>query len=102
MLARNTKREPYGDLPVVRVDHASLLAPPALPRLTWFGHSAVMLEISGMFVLLDPMLGRVPAPFPFLGRNRYNEHPSGSDMPKIDVKCCSPTITMIILVTAQC
>ncbi|MBK7034120.1 MAG: MBL fold metallo-hydrolase [Ignavibacteria bacterium] len=87
MLARSTQREPSGDLPVVRIDPASLRISPTEPRLTWFGHSAVMLEISGMCVLLDPMLGRVPAPFPFLGRNRYSKSTpiEIEDMPKIDV-----------------
>lgn len=87
MLARNTQREPSGDLPVLRVDPTSLLVPPTAPRLTWFGHSAMMLEISGMCVLLDPMLGRVPAPFPFLGRNRYSKSTpiEIEEMPEIDV-----------------
>jgi L-ascorbate metabolism protein UlaG (beta-lactamase superfamily) len=87
MFARNTQREPSGELPVLRIDPASFFGPPTDTRLTWFGHSAVMLEISDMFVLLDPMLGRVPAPFPFLGRNRYSKVlPIDIDeLPDIDV-----------------
>jgi len=54
-------RTPKGDLPVVRIDPAALLAPPSAPRLTWFGHSALLLEMSGMIILLDPMMGTVPA-----------------------------------------
>ncbi|WP_209403252.1 MBL fold metallo-hydrolase [Pseudozobellia sp. WGM2] len=42
-------------------------------RLTWFGHSAVLLEIDGNKIFLDPMLGDVPAPHPFLGSKRFND-----------------------------
>jgi len=42
-------------------------------RLTWFGHSAVLLEIDGKKIFLDPMLGDVPAPHPWLGSKRFND-----------------------------
>ncbi len=40
-----------------------------------------------MCVLIDPMLGRVPAPLPILGRNRYSKQLpiEIEDMPEIDV-----------------
>ncbi|WP_342563510.1 MBL fold metallo-hydrolase [Paenibacillus sp. FSL R7-0345] len=41
-------------------------------RATWFGHSAVLLEIGGATLFLDPMLGRAPSPFPFIGGKRYS------------------------------
>lgn len=42
-------------------------------RLTWFGHSAVLLEMDGQKIFLDPMLGDVPAPHPWLGSKRFND-----------------------------
>lgn len=42
-------------------------------RVTWFGHSAVLLEMDGVTLFLDPMLGRAPSPFPFIGGRRYSK-----------------------------
>jgi L-ascorbate metabolism protein UlaG (beta-lactamase superfamily) len=44
-----------------------------ITHLTWFGHSAFLLEIDGMKILIDPMLGDVPAPHRFLGPKRYSK-----------------------------
>ncbi|WP_114569769.1 MBL fold metallo-hydrolase [Exiguobacterium flavidum] len=40
-------------------------------RVTWFGHSAFLLELEGVRVFFDPMLGTAPSPFPKIGRNRF-------------------------------
>lgn len=40
--------------------------------ITWFGHSASLLTIDGKALLMDPMFGRTPSPFPWLGKNRYS------------------------------
>ena len=45
----------------------------SLMRITWFGHSAALLEIDGKNIFLDPMLASVPAPHPWLGSNRFND-----------------------------
>jgi len=42
-------------------------------KITWFGHSALLLELDGKKVFLDPMLGNVPAPHPLLGSMRFND-----------------------------
>ncbi|MGG1515237.1 MBL fold metallo-hydrolase [Paenibacillus oryzisoli] len=41
-------------------------------KLTWFGHSAALLHIEGKTLLLDPMFGRTPSPFPWFGKPRYS------------------------------
>lgn len=58
----------------------------SLTRLTWFGHSALLLEIDGKKLFLDPMLGPVPAPHPMLGSKRFNDTlPMAiEDLPKLD------------------
>ena len=38
----------------------------SLSYITWFGHSAVMLEIDGKTILIDPMLGAASAPVSFM------------------------------------
>ncbi|MCV9386034.1 MBL fold metallo-hydrolase [Reichenbachiella ulvae] len=40
-------------------------------RITWFGHSTILLELDGSKILIDPMLGDVPAPHPMLGKARF-------------------------------
>ncbi|WP_227014091.1 MBL fold metallo-hydrolase [Paenibacillus psychroresistens] len=41
-------------------------------QITWFGHSALLLRINGLTLLLDPMFGRSPSPFPIFGPKRYS------------------------------
>lgn len=41
------------------------------PRITWFGHSAFLLQIAGKRLLLDPMLGKSPSPFTSIGPKRF-------------------------------
>jgi L-ascorbate metabolism protein UlaG (beta-lactamase superfamily) len=42
-------------------------------RITWFGHSAVLLEMDQKKILIDPMFGRSPSPVPLFGSNRYSK-----------------------------
>ena len=57
------------------------------PRITWFGHSAVFVEMENQNIFIDPMLGDVPSPHPWLGSSRFNkELPISIDsLPNIDV-----------------
>lgn len=41
-------------------------------QITWFGHSAFLLKINGLTILIDPMFGRSPSPFPIFGPKRYS------------------------------
>lgn len=47
-------------------------APHAIPdtavRVTWFGHSAIFLELEGKRILIDPMLGPAASPLPIFGK----------------------------------
>lgn len=68
------ERKPEAPLPVEKLDSASLADRSAqLARLTWFGHSAVLLEIEGKKILFDPMLGQYAGPVPFVSPRRFNE-----------------------------
>ncbi|WP_397355711.1 MBL fold metallo-hydrolase [Paenibacillus sp. N3.4] len=55
-------------------------------KITWFGHSASLLTIEGKTLLLDPMFGRAPSPFPGIGKGRYSGGLpfSISQLPEID------------------
>ena len=54
-------------------------------RVTWFGHSASLIEIDGMRVLIDPVWERA-SPFSFMGPKRFFEPTIALEaLPKIDV-----------------
>ena len=56
-----------------------------ITALTWFGHSAFLLEMDGKKIVLDPMLGPAAAPFTFQVNRFSDDLPIGiEDLPKID------------------
>lgn len=66
-------REPGDKLSVLHPDPIVIAKAQPATRLTWFGHSAFLLQIDSMNILIDPMFGAVPAPHPWLGRARFTE-----------------------------
>lgn len=71
----------------VRHPDARLIASPyGNTRVVWFGHSAFLLQIDGKNLLLDPMFGPTPAPYPWMGRKRFTDGlPIAiADLPQID------------------
>lgn len=71
---RKPDLEPTGPLPMEKVDSIQIVSkPPEIKRLTWFGHSACLLEMEGKRILFDPMLGPSPAPHPLLGPKRFSK-----------------------------
>ncbi|RIX51542.1 hypothetical protein D3P08_16690 [Paenibacillus nanensis] len=59
---------------------------PSDPRVIWFGHSAALLQMSGLTILFDPMFGIAPSPVPFIGGKRFGgKLPMKlEDLPQID------------------
>lgn len=78
--------DPDEPLPVVEVDPAMFEQAPATGlRVTWLGHSTVIVEIDGLRVLTDPVFGPRTSPFPRLGPARWYPPPIALDeLPKID------------------
>lgn len=66
-------RIPNFEIPVEKRDSLELVKKGVPTRLVWFGHSAFLLQIDGLNVLIDPMLSDVPAPNPLLGKSRFNK-----------------------------
>ncbi|MCB0488574.1 MAG: MBL fold metallo-hydrolase [Cyclobacteriaceae bacterium] len=65
---------PKNPLPVLPIDSLEIVnRPDTITRLTWFGHSAFLLEIEGKNILIDPMFGPTPSPHPWLGKKRFTE-----------------------------
>ncbi len=79
--------KPKSDIKPIRLDAKLVNSEPEKTKITWFGHSAFMIEMDGKVILLDPMFGQVPSPHPWMGANRYNStFPLEIDeLPNIDV-----------------
>ncbi|MEM8508696.1 MAG: MBL fold metallo-hydrolase [Bacteroidota bacterium] len=77
---------PKKDLEVQKIDSIALADHSGGTRLIWFGHSAFLLQMKGKNILIDPMLGPVPAPHPWMGSRRFNlDVPIAvKKLPKID------------------
>ncbi|WP_068621110.1 MBL fold metallo-hydrolase [Paenibacillus tuaregi] len=71
MLKKDVGRRPAKPLKVV--PYTSSSNPPETAAVTWFGHSALLLELDGKRIFLDPMLGRAPSPTPIVGGKRYSD-----------------------------
>ncbi|MFE3634614.1 MBL fold metallo-hydrolase [Streptomyces cellostaticus] len=69
-------RSPEGTVPVHATTLADLAKPPATGlRVTWMGHSSVLVEIDGHRVLFDPVWGERCSPLPFVGPRRLHPVP---------------------------
>jgi L-ascorbate metabolism protein UlaG (beta-lactamase superfamily) len=70
------RRAPRGGVPLHTTTAADLAEAPATGlRLTWTGHSSVLVEIDGRRVLFDPVWGERCSPFPFAGPRRLHPVP---------------------------
>ena len=80
-------RTPDAPLPVVRRTRADYDAAPASGlRVTWLGHSTLLLEIDGRRVLVDPVWGERASPFTFFGPRRWFAPPLPlAGLPPVDV-----------------
>lgn len=65
---------PTGPIPVKFAQSTQLLAD-TLTTVTWFGHSAFLVEMEGKRILLDPMFGPVASPFSFIGQRYAYQQP---------------------------
>jgi L-ascorbate metabolism protein UlaG (beta-lactamase superfamily) len=75
---------PIQIVPRRRADYDS--APASGLRVTWLGHSTLLLEIDGKRVLMDPVWGKFASPFTFMGPRRFFDPPLPLDqLPPIDV-----------------
>lgn len=84
--AADTHRVPETMLPVERPHEAWLEPIDTGLRVTWLGHSTVLLEIDGVRVLTDPVFGQRVSPFSFIGPKRFHPVPAGlAELPALDV-----------------
>jgi L-ascorbate metabolism protein UlaG (beta-lactamase superfamily) len=77
---------PSSALPVVfRRASDFAVAPASGLRITWFGHSTLLVEIEGRRVLIDPVWSERCSPSRFIGPKRFHPPPFRlEDLPPID------------------
>lgn len=71
-LKSGQERRPLSDIPIVKSEFSKTVNADNHPQVTWFGHSAFLLEMEGTRLLFDPMLGNRPSPVSWVGTKRYN------------------------------
>ena len=78
---------PDAPVPVVMDGGKGLSIPAASGlRVTWFGHSSVLVEIDGVTVLTDPLWSERASPLSWVGPKRWYPSPVGlRELPRIDV-----------------
>jgi L-ascorbate metabolism protein UlaG (beta-lactamase superfamily) len=86
MFGRSEHASPTVELPVVRVSAARFAEPPATGlRVTWLGHSTLLIEIDGKRILTDPVWGERASPLAWLGPRRWYAPPLPLDeLPQVD------------------
>lgn len=93
---------PDRPLDVERYSPASAAERENAVRVTWFGHSAVLLELGDMTVFLDPMLGRAPSPVPMIGGSGSRARRRSTwSVCRGWMRSCSRMITTIISITRR-
>ncbi|HEY0929814.1 MAG TPA: MBL fold metallo-hydrolase [Gemmatimonas sp.] len=95
LFTRSRQSVPSHPLPVVHTIDASAVGnslgswsatSTTAPRVTWFGHSSMRLEIGGLDVLIDPVWGERASPVSWAGPRRWYAAPVALDaLPLPDV-----------------
>lgn len=82
----DAQREPEAYPEIVKLTGEEFAAPPESGlRITWLGHSTLLIEIDGYRLLIDPVWGERASPFTFMGPKRFHAPPLALDkLPKID------------------
>lgn len=82
----SSHRRPAQRPPVLKRSAADFARPPASGlRITWLGHSTLLIELDGKRILTDPVWGEFAAPYAFLGVDRFYAPPLPfEELPKLD------------------
>jgi L-ascorbate metabolism protein UlaG (beta-lactamase superfamily) len=75
-IAGTEHSQPSSALPTLMRSRAEFVTPSASGlRITWFGHSSLLLELEGRRVLIDPVWGERCSPSSFTGPKRFHPVP---------------------------
>lgn len=86
LLSKSDQSAPADPIPVVELDASDFAEPPASGlRVTWLGHSTLLVEIDGHRILTDPVWGERASPLTWLGPSRWYPPPLAlDDVPRPD------------------
>ena len=86
LLFGQQQRTPPGPLPMEREVAAALAKPPEHGlRVTWLGHSTLLVEIDGFRILTDPIWSERASPSTLVGPKRFHPPPLPLDaLPEVD------------------
>src|SRR5689334_3678077 len=86
LLFGGQQRRPPAPLPLERPHAAWAARPDTGFRVTWLGHSTVVLELDGRRILTDPIFAQRVSPVGFVGPRRFHPVPAElAELPPIDV-----------------
>jgi L-ascorbate metabolism protein UlaG (beta-lactamase superfamily) len=84
-LCGGERRTPSSPLPLVNPLEQWSRPPETGLRVTWLGHSTMLIEIDGVRILTDPVWGQRASPLPFAGPKRFHPPPAPIDaLPALD------------------
>ena len=84
-LCPDEHRVPSSPLPLVNPLPFWNARPSSGLRVTWLGHSTLLVEIDGVRILTDPVWGNRASPLPFAGPKRFHPPPAPLDaLPPLD------------------
>lgn len=79
------QREPTEPIPVVARTPSEFREPPSEARVTWLGHSSILIELDGQRILTDPVWGDYASPGAIFGVKRFYAPPLAlDDLPPLD------------------
>jgi L-ascorbate metabolism protein UlaG (beta-lactamase superfamily) len=85
-LCGGERRVPRGSLPSMSPLDTWAVKPQTGLRVTWLGHSTMLIEIGGVRILTDPVWGPRASPSAIVGPKRFQAVPiSLGEMPPVDV-----------------
>lgn len=81
------ERKPRIPIPIVPYDHDRFTGLGSETRMIWYGHSAILMNVGGTTIFIDPMLGPDTAPIAPGGSSRFSEDTLSiiDHLPEIDV-----------------
>jgi L-ascorbate metabolism protein UlaG (beta-lactamase superfamily) len=101
----NAQRNPPRPLPIERPHEIWSRRADTGFRVTWLGHSTVLLELDGRRVLTDPVFGQRASPLSFAGPKRFHPVPASvAELPPLDAvvlshdhydHLCRPTMKVL-------